>query len=130
MLSLKSLLNITARQLLGHPLCLPHEWENYSRKAYVEPISVTDGHHQFVLMSADDYKALTEETVIWRSLHGASEYVTQAEHDRRCRPAAERRQPPPPTRSPDMTLLGAAFRKMVENSPTPPDPAPGEDICV
>lgn len=56
------LLVISARQLLGHPMFPIREWENFSRKAYVEPIVIRDGHHDFVLMAADEYRRLTEET--------------------------------------------------------------------
>lgn len=50
-----ALASVTAAQLLGHPLFTPATWQNFSRKAYVEPLLVEDGFHRWVLMSADDY---------------------------------------------------------------------------
>lgn len=59
-MSFSRLLRITAAQLFGHPLFLPTAWESFSRRAYVEPIVVRDGHHDYVLMAAPDYAALAE----------------------------------------------------------------------
>lgn len=51
MTAFPALLRIAASQIVGH-------WENFSRKAYVEPLVIQDGYHRYVLMSEDDYKAL------------------------------------------------------------------------
>ncbi len=55
---IKRALIISSQQLLGYPTYRPREWENYSRKAYVEPIIIRDGLHDYVLMSVDDYRRL------------------------------------------------------------------------
>lgn len=49
------------------PHQLQRDWRNFSRQAYVEPVVIVDGFHSYVLMSVDDYKALSEnaaETVV------------------------------------------------------------------
>ncbi|USN15004.1 hypothetical protein PAPPERLAPAPP_00760 [Brevundimonas phage vB_BpoS-Papperlapapp] len=53
MISFNGLLRISAGQIRDH-------WSNFSRKAYVEPLVIVDGYHRYVLMSEEDYKALTE----------------------------------------------------------------------
>lgn len=53
MISYNALLRLSAAQLRDH-------WRNFAPKAYVEPVVVVDGFHSYVLMSADDYRALTE----------------------------------------------------------------------
>lgn len=52
MISFNALLRISVAQLTDN-------WRNFARKAYVEPIVIQDGFHSYVLLSAEDYKALT-----------------------------------------------------------------------
>lgn len=60
MMKLRNLLVISARQLLGHPSFMPVEWSHFSKRAYVEPIVVRDGFHDYVLMSAADYDQMQQ----------------------------------------------------------------------
>lgn len=52
MISFNALLRISAYQLRDN-------WKNFARKAYVEPVVIEDGFHTYVLLSADEFKALT-----------------------------------------------------------------------
>lgn len=54
-MKVSSLQVVTARQLLGSPTFSIMEWENFSRRAYVNPLLVRDGYHDYVLMGAPDY---------------------------------------------------------------------------
>lgn len=90
-MSFAKLLVISVAQLLGYPTYRPKEWDNHARMAWMEPIVIRDGYHDYVLMSAEEYKRLAEETVLWSDGDFGSEYITQAEHDRRRGPDAARR---------------------------------------
>lgn len=81
------LLTISADQVRRH-------WGDFARKAYVEPVHVRDGFHDYALMALDDYKNLFDEVtaaraalkmVRWEDGDHGSAMITQAEFDRRVR---------------------------------------------
>lgn len=55
MISLNTLLRISVGQITN-------DWRIFARKAYIEPIVIEDGFQRYVLMSVEDYKALTTAT--------------------------------------------------------------------
>lgn len=94
--NLKLSLVITADQLLNYPRFPPESWANFSRKAYLEPIVVRDGFHDFVLVGRDVFSAVLDELtqarealqmVRWEDGDFGSCFITQAEFDRRVREA-------------------------------------------
>lgn len=71
---------------------LRSSWPNFSRKAYIEPVQVRDGFHDYVLTSLDDHRNIYDELtaaraalkmVRWEDGDHGSCFITQAEYDRR-----------------------------------------------
>lgn len=50
---------LTARRFLGNPEKLPETWTNFSRMAWLEPIVISDGPHEYVLMSRVEFERLS-----------------------------------------------------------------------
>ena len=67
-------------------------WSNFSRKAYLEPIVIKDGFHDFVLIGSGEFQSMVDELtaaraalkmVRWEDGDHGSCFITQAEFDRR-----------------------------------------------
>lgn len=82
-MNIQKLLVISLNMLLDYPTFAIQGWANYARKAWMEPIVIRDGFHDYVLMSSDEYRRLTDETVLWRDGDFGTEFITKAEEERR-----------------------------------------------
>lgn len=95
MKKLNILLKVSASALLSHPTFPASAWNNFTRKAYVEPIVVRDGFHDFVLMGAPDYAEM-QALATWAVEEQA------------------KRKPEPPIGSPDIGIVAAALGQMAK----------------
>jgi hypothetical protein len=91
---LNILLKVSAGALLSHPTFPASAWNNFSRKAYVEPIVVRDGFHDFVLMGAPDYAEM-QKLAAWAT-------------------AEQAKREEPPIGSPDIGIVAAALGQMAK----------------
>lgn len=57
-MTLTSATIVSAADLLGNPNFPIHAWENHSRRAYLSPLIVRDGFHDYVLLGRPEFEHL------------------------------------------------------------------------
>jgi hypothetical protein len=94
MKTLAALTTVSAGALLSNPTFPASAWNNWTRKAYIEPILVRDGFHDFVLMGAPDYAEM-QKLAAWAVAEQAKRKVE-------------------PIGSPDIGIVATALAQMAK----------------
>lgn len=115
------LLVVSSTQLLGHPTFPVHEWGNFSRRAYVEPIVIRDGFHDFVLMGAPDYDEMQS---LVDGLNPTSLQALKAHAAK-----LKSKQDEPPIGSPDIKVVADALAQMAKTNVPCRCQAAGRIVC-